>query len=169
MKKKIIICICILILSVLCGCSNSSKSATSIEEDFLAFMNEKLPPVEQEERAVMEIYNSYFAENKTLDPDALLQELDQNILPQYKTFMEHLSSIKVNTKSVQEILDLYIASMDLQQQSMEKIRQALSENSEEYQKEATTLYTQSAAKYEEYQRAVESLAEKYQINIRESN
>lgn len=169
MRKIIIICFFILCFLTLFGCSNRLDGATSVEDDFLAFMNEKLPPVEQEERAVLERYNSYFENDHSLKPDTLLQDLDQNILPQYETFMEHLSAMKVNTSDVQEILDLYIASMDLQQQSMEKVRQSLAENSEDYQREATDLYNQATAKYEEYQQAVETLAQKYQINIHEGN
>lgn len=166
MRRIIIICVSILSLLTLCGCSNSSDSAANIEEDFVSFMNEKLPPVEQEERVVMEKYNSYFSDNQVLDPEELLQDLDQNILPQYETFMEHLSDIKVKTTAVQDILDLYIESMDLQLQSMQMVRQALAENSEEYQVDATELLAQATAKYEEYQQAVESLAEKYQISIK---
>lgn len=148
-----------------CGTEEVTEESVTPASELVTLMNTDIPSVEEDEKSAMSAYNSYFSENTDLDKDALLADLDDNIIPTYETFMTNLEAIAPETEEVKAVYDLYYDSMNLQYQAIVKIEQALTEESEDYQTEAAELLTQSKDKYQEFQQAVSDLAEENNIVI----
>ena len=171
MKKKLLRGIIVAVMGVmLCACgSNGSNTTTEAEaspvvSDFVEFMNTELPPVVAKETEAMAAYNKYFT-GETVDAAALLQEMNNTVIPDYNEFLSDLEAITVETDEVKKIYEAYSEAMKLQYDGLCKMEQALRNSDTDMQTEAVGLFNDARNKYSTYQILVKELADKYGIKL----
>lgn len=171
MKKRLLMGIITVVMGImLCACGNSGSDTTTeaavspVVSDFVEFMNTELPPVVAKETEAMAAYNKYF-NGGTVDTAALLEELNNTVIPDYNEFLSDLEAITVETDEVKKIYDAYSEAMKLQYDGLCKMEQALRNNDTDMQTEAVGLFNDARDKYSTYQILVKELADKYGIKL----
>lgn len=66
----------------------TTEAASEVKDEFIKFVGTDIPKMDTEEAEIMKKFNSYFAEGTAVDTDALLKDLTDNLLPNYKTFLD---------------------------------------------------------------------------------
>ena len=122
MKRRLLISMMAVALAFsLTGCGSkkeeqttaTTEAASEVKDEFIQFVGTDIPKVEKDEADVMNKYNAYFAEGTSVDTDALLKDLSENLLPKYKTFLDSVESIEVKTDEVMALKDQYYDAMRL--------------------------------------------------------
>lgn len=165
--KKLLCILCFIFMTgcLATGCGSSEKGEEITEEsELIRMLNEDIPAIQEKELSAMEAYNSYF-EGAETDKDKLLEDLNNNIIPEYEEFMEELAGLTYETAQVKECYQLYYDSMEAQYQALIKVRQALDEENEDYQSEAADYLETAKATYENYKAKISEVAAENNIII----
>lgn len=110
-------------------------------------------------------------EGTAVDTDALLKDLTDNLLPNYKTFLDDVQAIEVKTDEVKALKDQYYDAMNAQYEAMQKVEAAVKDKNKDIQTEAQKLLSDAQSKYTAYNDAVYALAQKENVTLngRDSN
>lgn len=169
MRRKIYtICMAAAIMAAMTGCGSNNKDGAegvTVKEDFVEFVGTEIPEAETKETEAMTAYNAYFAEGTAIDTEALLTDLNDNIIPKYEEFLADVDAIETSTDEVGNLKDMYYDAMNTQYQALQKVQSALTDKSEDAQSEAQTLLTSASEKYTQYNDAVYALAEQENITL----
>lgn len=150
-----------------CGGSDTetTEAAASVKEEFVQFIGTDIPEAEKTETEVMTKYNSYFTEGESVDSDALLTDLTDNLIPKYSEFLASVDAIEVGTDEVKNLKTLYYDAMDTQYQALQKVQTALQNEDKDIQTEAQQLLTDAKTKYTAYNDAVYALAQQENVTL----
>lgn len=175
MKRRLLMTMMAMVLVFsLAGCGSkkdetsteaTTEAASEVKDEFIQFIGTDIPKVEADEAAVMKSYNSYFAEGATIDTDALLKDLTDNILPKYKAFLDSVQAIELKTDEVKALRDQYYDAMNTQYESLQKVQTAVKDKDKDVQAEAKKLLSSAQSKYTAYNDAVYALAQKENVTL----
>jgi hypothetical protein len=96
-----------LFIFILSGCGDA------VQDDLPDYVNKKAPPLAKEEEKAVGLYESVTGANYTDDAityDAILNE----VIPEYRNFIEDLESTEVKTDELRKIHENYIETANLQ-------------------------------------------------------
>lgn len=168
-NKMMMIMLAVVMLVSLAACGGSDAETTaetaSVKEEFIQFIGTDIPEAEKTETEVMEKYNSYFTEGESVDSDALLTDLTDNILPEYSEFLAGVDAIEVSTDEVKNLKTLYYDAMNAQYQALSKVQTALQNEDKDVQTEAQKLLADAKTKYTAYNDAVYELAQQENVTL----
>lgn len=174
MKRRLLITMMAVALAFsLTGCGSkkeeqttaTTEAASEVKDEFIQFVGTDIPKVEKDEADVMNKYNAYFAEGTTVDTDALLKDLSDNLLPKYKTFLDSVESIEVKTDEVKALKDQYYDAMNTQYEALQKVETAVKDKNKDLQTEAQKMLSDAQSKYTAYNDAVYALAQKENVTL----
>mgnify|MGYP004585921983 CR=1 FL=1 len=174
MKRRLLITMMAVALAFsLTGCGSkkeeqttaTTEAASEVKDEFIQFVGTDIPKVEKDEADVMNKYNAYFAEGTTVDTDALLKDLSENLLPKYKTFLDSVESIEVKTDEVKALKDQYYDAMNTQYEALQKVETAVKDKNKDLQTEAQKMLSDAQSKYTAYNDAVYALAKKENVTL----
>lgn len=174
MKRRLLITMMAVALAFsLTGCGSkkeeqttaTTEAASEVKDEFIQFVGTDIPKVEKDEADVMNKYNAYFAEGTTVDTDALLKDLSENLLPKYKTFLDSVESIEVKTDEVKALKDQYYDAMNTQYEALQKVETAIKDKNKDLQTEAQKMLSDAQSKYTAYNDAVYALAQKENVTL----
>lgn len=174
MKRRLLITMMAVALAFsLTGCGSkkeeqttaTTEAASEVKDEFIQFVGTDIPKVEKDEADVMNKYNAYFAEGTTVDTDALLKDLSENLLPKYKTFLDSVESIEVKTDEVKALKDQYYDAMNTQYEAIQKVETAVKDKNKDLQTEAQKMLSDAQSKYTAYNDAVYALAQKENVTL----
>ena len=144
----------------------TTEAASEVKDELIQFVGTDIPNVETEEAEIMTKYNSYFAEGTTIDTDALLKDLTDNLLPKYKTFLSDIEAISLKTDEVKDLRDKYFDAMNTQYQALQKVETAIKDKDKDVQTEAQKLLSDAQSKYTAYNDAVYALAQQENVTLK---
>lgn len=172
MKNRIMaIALAAVMLFALAGCGSDGEvnteeaDNTAVKNEFVQFIGTDIPEAEKTETEVMTKYNSYFTEGESVDSDALLTDLTDNLIPKYSEFLASVDAIEVSTDEVKNLKTLYYDAMDTQYQALQKVQTALQNEDKDVQTEAQQLLSDAKTKYTAYNDAVYALAQQENITL----
>ena len=174
MKRRLLITMMAVALAFsLTGCGSkkeeqttaTTEAASEVKDEFIQFVGTDIPKVEKDETDVMNKYNAYFAEGTSVDTDALLKDLSENLLPKYKTFLDSVESIEVKTDEVKALKDQYYDAMNTQYEALQKVETAVKDKNKDLQTEAQKMLSDAQSKYTAYNDAVYALAQKENVTL----
>lgn len=174
MKRRLLITMMAVALAFsLTGCGSkkeeqttaTTEAASEVKDEFIQFVGTDIPKVEKDEADVMNKYNAYFAEGTSVDTDALLKDLSENLLPKYKTFLDSVESIEVKTDEVMALKDQYYDAMNTQYEALQQVETAVKDKNKDLQTEAQKMLSDAQSKYTAYNDAVYALAQKENITL----
>ncbi len=175
MKRRLLMTMMVVVLAFsLAGCGSKKEDTTTettteakseVKDEFIQFIGTDIPKVEADEAAVMKKYNAYFSEGTTIDTDALLKDLTDNIIPQYKAFLDSVQAIEVKTDEVKALKDQYYDAMNTQYEALQKVQTAVKDKNKDVQTEAKKLRSDAQSKYTAYNDAVYALAQKENVTL----
>lgn len=174
MKRRLLITMMAVALAFsLTGCGSkkeeqttaTTEAASEVKDEFIQFVGTDIPKVEKDEADVMNKYNAYFAEGTSVDTDALLKDLSENLLPKYKTFLDSVESIEVKTDEVMALKDQYYDAMNTQYEALQQVETAVKDNNKDLQTEAQKMLSDAQSKYTAYNDAVYALAQKENVTL----
>lgn len=174
MKRRLLMTMMAMILVLsLAGCGSkkdepttaTTEAASEVKDEFIQFIGTDIPKVEADEAAVMKTYNSYFAEGTTIDTDALLKDLTDNIIPKYKAFLDSVQAIEVKTDEVKTLKDQYYDAMNTQYEALQKVQAAVKDKDKDVQTTAKKLLSDAQSKYTAYNDAVYAFAQKENVTL----
>ena len=132
MKRRLLMTMMAMVLAFsFTGCGNkkadettaTTEAASEVKDEFIKFVGTDIPKMDTEEAEIMKKFNSYFAEGTAVDTDALLKDLTDNLLPNYKTFLDDVQAIEVKTDEVKALKDQYYDAMNAQYEAMQKVEE----------------------------------------------
>ncbi|MDD6404767.1 MAG: hypothetical protein PUG00_03090 [Clostridiales bacterium] len=174
MKRRLLITMMAVALAFsLTGCGSkkeeqttaTTEAASEVKDEFIQFVGTDIPKVEKDEEDVMNKYNAYFAEGTSVDTDALLKDLSENLLPKYKTFLDSVKSIEVKTDEVMALKDQYYDAMNTQYEALQQVETAVKDKNKDLQTEAQKMLSDAQSKYTAYNDAVYALAQKENVTL----
>lgn len=174
MKRRLLITMMAVALAFsLTGCGSkkeeqttaTTEAASEVKDEFIQFVGTDIPKVEKDEADVMNKYNAYFAEGTSVDTDALLKDLSENLLPKYKTFLDSVKSIEVKTDEVMALKDQYYDAMNTQYEALQQVETAVKDKNKDLQTEAQKMLSDAQGKYTAYNDAVYALAQKENVTL----
>lgn len=174
MKRRLLITMMAVALAFsLTGCGSkkeeqttaTTEAASEVKDEFIQFVGTDIPKVEKDEADVMNKYNAYFAEGTSVDTDALLKDLSENLLPKYKTFLDSVKSIEVKTDEVMALKDQYYDAMNTQYEALQQVETAVKDKNKDLQTEAQKMLSDAQSKYTAYNDAVYALAQKENVTL----
>ena len=176
MKRRLLMTMMAMVLAFsFTGCGNkkadettaTTEAASEVKDEFIKFVGTDIPKMDTEEAEIMKKFNSYFAEGTAVDTDALLKDLTDNLLPNYKTFLDDIQAIEVKTDEVKALKDQYYDAMNAQYEAMQKVEAAVKDKNKDIQTEAQKLLSdaQSMCIRDRYNDAVYALAQKENVTL----
>lgn len=175
MKRRLLMTMMAMVLAFsFTGCGSKTDETTTeatteakseVKDEFIQFVGTDIPKVEASEAEVMKKYNAYFAEGTTIDTDALLKDLTDNIIPQYKAFLDSVQAIETKTDEVKALKDKYYDAMNAQYEALQKVQSAVKDKNKDIQTEAKKYLSDSQSKYTAYNDAVYELAQKENVTL----
>ena len=174
MKRRLLMTMMAMILAFsFTGCGNkkadeataTTEAASEVKDEFIKFVGTDIPKMDTEEAEIMKKFNSYFAEGTAVYTDALLKDLTDNLLPDYKTFLDDVQAIEVKTDEVKALKDQYYDAMNAQYEAMQKVEAAVKDKNKDIQTEAQKLLSDAQSKYTAYNDAVYALAQKENVTL----
>lgn len=174
MKRRLLMTMMAMVLAFsFTGCGNkkadeataTTEAASEVKDEFIKFVGTDIPKMDTEEAEIMKKFNSYFAEETAVDTDALLKDLTDNLLPNYKTFLDDVQAIEVKTDEVKALKDQYYDAMNAQYEAMQKVEAAVKDKNKDIQTEAQKLLSDAQSKYTAYNDAVYALAQKENVTL----
>ena len=174
MKRRLLITMMAVALAFsLTGCGSkkeeqttaTTEAASEVKDEFIQFVGTDIPKVEKDEADVMNKYNAYFAEGTSVDTDALLKDLSENLLPKYKTFLDSVESIEVKTYEVMALKAQYYDAMNTQYEALQQVETAVKDKNKDLQTEAQKMLSDAKSKYTAYNDAVYALAQKENVTL----
>ena len=165
MKRRLLMTMMAMVLAFsFTGCGNkkadettaTTEAASEVKDEFIKFVGTDIPKMDTEEAEIMKKFNSYFAEGTAVDTDALLKDLTDNLLPNYKTFLDDVQAIEVKTDEVKALKDQYYDAMTAQY---------VKDKNKDIQTEAQKLLSDAQSKYTAYNDAVYALAQKENVTL----
>lgn len=175
MKRKLLITMMAVVLAFSCTACGDKKEDTqgteakaeiSVKEEFVQFVGTDIPKADAKEAEIMNKFNSYFAEGSTIDADALLKDLSENIIPQYKAFLDEVQAIEVTTDDIKALKDKYITAMTNQYDALTKMETAMKDKNKDVQAEAEKLLEDAHTNYAAYCDAVSDIAKRENITLK---
>ena len=153
MKRRLLMTMMAMVLAFsFTGCGNkkadettaTTEAASEVKDEFIKFVGTDIPKV---------------------DTDALLKDLTDNLLPNYKTFLDDIQAIEVKTDEVKALKDQYYDAMNAQYEAMQKVEAAVKDKNKDIQTEAQKLLSDAQSKYTAYNDAVYALAQKENVTL----
>lgn len=129
MKKKIVATLVAMCLTVaFAGCGKKSDDAGATESsgngdvtpqaEIVQMVNTDLPGIASERESAVTIYNKYFADGADIDSATWREQLENDALKSYESYLEKLDAIQYQNAEVQTIKDLYQKSAESQKDAI---------------------------------------------------
>lgn len=151
MKKFLTLFITIVLsISLLTGCSDP------IHDDFEHFLNVEMTEVNENYEKLKAEVNTW---KDLTDDSALESSLNDVLLPLVDDSLSKLKNINPETEEVQTLKDKYIQVMDAYKDGFKKMLSGLQENDEDIMLERTKSLEKGVELLEEYNTALENLAD----------
>lgn len=151
MKKLGIISFVFVILLSIVGCGNNE-----IKKDIESYMTQ-VKEIAPQEEAVIKAYDSISGSNYT-DDETLYNGMDENVITQYRDFVENVVSIEPKTSELRNVHEIYIEAVNSQLKAFNQIMQALEEQDRELVNQANDNLSKASKLMRDYKFAFEELA-----------
>ncbi|MWV44934.1 hypothetical protein GRF59_15030 [Paenibacillus sp. HJL G12] len=164
MKKLIILISTMLLFNVLMGCSKTDP----VTEELLSYINEQMVPLFTEEQELVNTYESVTGANFT-DDETTYNVLVDKVIPGYNEFTGKVESVKIESKELREVHNIYIDGLNRQNSALTTIAYALEEQDIKTITEANEKLSEARKMMREYQDKVKELAEKYKVKLKSNS
>lgn len=159
MKRVIVAMMTAVMMVFAAGCSEDP-----VAEEILAYVNDTMPPLGEQEAEVLSLYESVTGANYT-DDETMYVTLTEEVIPKYSEFITELEKVEFETEEVQKLHEDYIKAVQLQHSGMMLAVTALEEQSFEKMDEANQKLNEGREKIRAYQQALEKLAKEHDVTL----
>lgn len=149
MFKKIIVIISIIILT---GCAVKEKI------ELTNYINKHLKEISKLEREVIINYEN----NKNSDNFYIV--LSDEIIPKYDVIVDRITKIKLESKEIKKIHNLYVEASKLQSKAFYKLKEALYEKNNDKVKEANKYLNDSRIYMDNFKTELFKILDKHKVN-----
>ena len=156
MRKKYLILFIVLFITVLTVSCTEDK----IQNDLIDYASNKLPEVYLLQREAMIDYNDVKVGSK--DAGSIM---DKKVIPEYKKFLDKLSSIHPKTNEVSQLHEIYLDAANLQYSAFIKISKSIETNNKNLVKSANNDLEKARVKISEFKLKLSELADKHKVKI----
>ncbi|OZB98058.1 hypothetical protein [Paenibacillus sp. XY044] len=160
MKKLMFLISAFLIFSVLTGCSNTDPVA----EELISYINEQMTPLGKEEQELLNAYESVTGENYK-DDETTHKVLVEEVIPGYNEYIGKIEAIKIESKELREVHEIYIDGLNLQISAITSIAIALEQQDGEAIVEANEKLSEARKMMREFQTKLKELTKEHKIKI----
>jgi hypothetical protein len=171
MKKKIYgVLLTLAFAGLITGCGKSeeepqSEAETSpVKDEIVSFVNDDLASIQSDRNDAVEIYNSYFSQDK-VDLDKFKSDLEDTAIPKMKDYVDSLSLIEPESDEVKNLKELYYMGAELQYEAMVMVSSALDTENPEFLTQANELISQSESYITQYESQLRLLTVDYDIDV----
>ncbi|TYR80771.1 hypothetical protein FZC66_10430 [Priestia megaterium] len=158
MKKRIALLIPLLFL--LSACFNDP-----IQDDLIDYSNNDLSKASELEARAIEAYDSVSGDNYT-DDAAMYTAMVNEVIPQYRKFIDELEEIKVETDELRDIHEGYIKAANTQYNAFVKIVSALDKRDRTLIVEANEMLDEARKGIRQYLTDIERLAKEHDVEFK---
>ncbi len=177
MRKFLIIATSVVMLFSFAACGkkddNSSETTEAVTEagaptspeEIVQLVNVDLPAIAADRDKAVEIYNSYYVPGADIDSETWKEQLQNDAIPTYETYLNNLKALSYTNGEVQNLLDLYIKSAEYQKDAMDTVVAAIDEVDTDKLDEANSMISDSKTYLGMYEEELTRLCEFYGINM----
>ena len=170
MKKKIIATLMsalFLIAAVGCGKSQSLEieEGASVQEELVQMINTDLPSIASNRDEAVAIYNKYFENEGEIDSETWRQQLEDEALTKYDTYLADLNGLVYTNSEVVNLKSLFTKSADAQRDAIECVVDSIKDMEPEKLDQAQQSIDDSKTYLKMYEDELKNLCEKYNINM----
>ncbi|MDT2047109.1 hypothetical protein CHN50_01640 [Priestia aryabhattai] len=158
MKKKLLLLFTPLLL-LLSACLNDP-----VQDDLLNYSNNEIPKVSEIEIQAVEAYDSVSGANYT-DDFTMYNTLVDDVIPQYREFIEELEKIEVETDELRALHEDYIKAANTQYNAFAKIVSALEKQDPELIVEANVMLDEARKGMRQYASDIKKLAKEHKVTF----
>lgn len=159
MAKIISFVFCIFSLFVLTACLNDP-----VKDELLRYVNDDLASIEEQEKEVLTLYADVTGENYT-DDETLYIALVDEIIPKYRTFVNDLEAIEVESKELRELHEQYIEGVNLQFEAFSGIISAIEEQDFSKIEEINGKLSEARKMLRDFQFDLKALAKEHNVTL----
>lgn len=135
-----------------------------IQDDLLNYVNTEMTTAYELEKKAVNAYESVTGANFTND-QVLYDTLQNDVIPTYKQFLIELKDVKIESKELQKIHDIYIKAAETQFKAFEVIIEALENQDPALVNQANDILEQGRNQINEYQNKLDKLAKEHNVNL----
>ena len=177
MKKKLMVlmlAMCLVTAAVGCGKKNADDSATenagnsdvTPQAELVQMVNTDLPGIASERDSAVAIYNKYFEEGADLDSETWRDQLENEALKSYDSYLEKLNALTYKNAEVQTLKDLYTKSAECQKEAIVSVIAAIQDVDTAQLDSAQQSISDSQTYLKMYEESLKDLCQKYGIEIK---
>ncbi len=176
MKKKIYGALLIMALAgAAFGCGKSQESDITQEEtttayspeiksEIISFVNDGVAVIQPERNEAVNIYNSYFTQDK-VDLEKFKSDLNDVAIPKMEGCVSDVTALSATSQEVQELKELYLSGIEKQYEAMLMVSSALSEENPEFLTQAESLIADADSLITQYESKLRLLTVDYDIDV----
>jgi hypothetical protein len=154
---KMYVLACLSAVFLLAGCGSDP-----VKEDLTHYFENDLPKMAAQEKEIADQFTQISA-NKQLDPQSVIETLDQQVIGKYAAFLAELEKIQPETPEVQQVHAQYLEASRLNQEALEMIVQSLKEKNQEQYVAARAKLDEASEKVKQSKTAIKELADQYGV------
>jgi hypothetical protein len=156
LKKKYLVLIIVLFITAMTVSCTEDK----VQNDLIDYANTKLPEVSLLQKEAMIDYNN--VKDGSKDAGSIMVK---KVIPEYKNFLNKLSSIHPKTTEVSQLNQIYLDAANLQYSAFIKISKSIETNNKDLVKSANSDLEKARVKISEFKLKLSELADKHKVKI----
>lgn len=156
------------------GCGKKDDEATTqekvaefspeVKEEIISFVNDGVAAKQEDRKAAIDIYNSYFTEDK-VDLEAFKSKLNDEAIPKMQGYIDDISAIEAKSDDVKELKELFLLGAQKQHEAMVMVSSALDTENPEFLTQANSLISESESYITQYETKLRLLTIDYNIDV----
>ena len=175
MKKKIVatvMAMCLALAFTGCGKKNDDGTTESTgnadvtpQAEIVQMVNTDLPGIASERDSAVSIYNKYFEDGADLDSQTWRDQLENDALKSYESYLSKLDALTYQNAEVQTLKDLYQKSAESQKEAISNVVEAIKAVDTEKLDDAQQSIDDSKTYLKMYEDSLKDACTKYGIEI----
>ncbi|MUV36435.1 hypothetical protein JNUCC1_00237 [Lentibacillus sp. JNUCC-1] len=149
------------LLIVAAGCSSEEQ------DNLVSYFNDDIQPLAPQEEEVVAEYESVTGPNFT-DDQTLYDALTESIVPKYEDLVKKAEAIEIDDEEIAEVHDIYLTAANNQLEGFHSIVEALEKQDPSMIEGANQVLTEGFQGMQEYQTALQDLADERNVEIEEA-
>lgn len=159
MKKVILFALVLPFVFMLSGCFGDP-----VQDDLLNYVNKEMPKAFDLETKAVSAYDDVSGPNYT-DDQTMYDALNNEIIPNYKAFVDELDAVKTETDEVRKVHEIYIKGAESQYRAFLKIKSALEQQDANMIEDANNLLSEARQHIRDYQNELNKLAKEHDVKL----
>ena len=143
----------------------SSDAAVKPQDEIVQLVNVDLPAIAADRDSAVAIYNKYFEEGADIDSEAWKNQLQNEALTSYDTYLTNLKALSYQNGEVQNLVDIYVKSAEYQRDAIQYVIDAMNDVDTDKLDEASSAIADSKTYLGMYEKELTRLCESYGINM----